>query len=347
MKNRFIPKTPVIMKITNSLLRFFIESWQNISLRNDAIQSDTFYWYNLFIRIKRCRTAAYLVLSSQLLLTSCIKEDPQPCPLLQVEISVKDKNYFNIDLVPQEARKSESLAFRAYVPTLYYALRNTETGKIVKEQGVFNVTVDDPVFTITFSEDLPMGKYALTVWGGLPDNSSLTEDSQTNLIHANGKEASDTYLTTDLLIYDPQHTHHSVDLERITGKLILLVTDLPDASRYSSETINGIYERINQQFEYRNPTIVTKQNSWNSAPEVVLSTLLAPSEGEYKSLFHLDFYESPEQADPVLTPKDVNITLKRNELTAVKYVYDDEREDFFIYLLLNDKWELIHNLDID
>ena len=50
---------------------------------------------------------------------------------------------------------------------------------------------------------------------------------------------------------------------------------------------------------------------------------------------------------PLLTPKDVNITLKRNELTTLKYAYSEERKDFFIYMLMGDTWEMIYDLNIN
>lgn len=318
-------KAPVIMKITSSVLQFLLRSGQDI-LPGSAV----------------C-----LFLSSLLSLSSCIKEDSQACPPLQVEISVKDKNYFNVDLVSQEARKSESLAFGEYVPTLFYTLRNSETGEIVEQQGIFNVTGDESSYSITFSQALPLGKYALTVWGGLADNASLTDASLTNILHANGNEAHDIYLTHDELVYDIRHTQHSVDMERVTGKLLIEVDNLPISVRYADPSISQVYERVTHLFNYQNPLTVSKSATWKPAMSIVTDVILAPSTGELNSLLHLDFYETMPPATPDLTPKDIYITLKRNELTAVKYVYDDEREDFFIYLLQNDKWELIHNLDID
>lgn len=288
-----------------------------------------------------------ILLFALLSLTSCIHEDAERCPPLQVQIIVKDKNYFNVNNVPLELRKSESLAFGEYVPTLFYTLRNSATGEIVEQQGVFNVTGDDPVFTITFSQSLPMSKYILTVWGGLPDNTSLTDASLTNLLHANGSEAHDIYLTSDELVYDIHHTNHTVDIERATGKLLVEVDKLPASVRYADKSISQIYESVTHQFSYLSPLTVSKSDAWEPTTNIVTGVILAPSTGELKSLLHLDFYENMPPAIPDLTPKDVYITLKRNELTAVKYVYDEEREDFFIYLLLNDKWELIHDLDID
>ena len=47
---------------------------------------------------------------------SCIKEEIKPCPPLQINIAVKDKNYFNINNVELEEYKEENLSFREYIP---------------------------------------------------------------------------------------------------------------------------------------------------------------------------------------------------------------------------------------
>lgn len=303
--------------------------------------------YGLRIRKFVKRSIQCLLVATFPLLSSCIRDDLEPCPPLQVELTVKDKNYFNINNVPLETRKSETLAFRAYVPTLYYTLRNAATGDIIEEQGVFNVTDNNPVHSVTFCECLPFGKYELTVWGGLTDNSQLADNSLTNILHASQVEAKDIYLTHDTLVYDDQHVHYSLDLQRTTGKLLVQIVDLPATVLYEDNSIGQIYEQVNHKFEYSNPITVHKQDAWNTAPDVVLYTILAPSVGELQSPVHINLYDKAERTAPILTPKDVNVTLKRNELTTLKYVYDDEKRDFNIFLLIDDAWEIIYNLDID
>lgn len=295
------------------------------------------------------RNIQYLLVSiaSLPLISSCIREGAESCPPLQVEISVKDKNYFNVDNVPLETRKSESLAFREYVPTLYYTLRDAATGEIIEEQGVFSVTGSEPTQSITFCECLPFGKYILTVWGGLADNTPLTDRSLTDILHVNQAEGKDIYLVHDTLVYDLEHTHYPAALQRTTGKLLIQIINLPATVRYADNSVSRIYERVNQELKYTRPVTVHKQDAWDAASEIVLHTILAPSTGDFQSTVHLNLYDKEDRTNPTLTPKDVNITLKRNELTTLKYVYDDERRDFNIYLLNNDTWEMIYNLDIN
>lgn len=299
-----------------------------------------------FISVRWKVLGKYLFFSL-LFFVSCIKEDSEACPPLQVNIIVKDKNYFNVNNVPLEIRKSEMLPFREYIPTLRYALRDVETGSVVEEQGVFSVTGSEATYSITFCECLPTGKYVLTVWGGMPDDTSLTDAALTHIIHANGKEGSDVYLTHDTIVYDYQNNHFTVDMERVTGKLLVQVVDLPTTGRYMDERIDRIYGRVNHLFNYLNPISVAKMATWESAEGIVVSSILAPSTGSAQSVLHLDFYNTLTRSVPDFTPKDVNITLKRNELTALKYAYSEERNDFFIYILMGDTWEMIYDLNIN
>lgn len=49
---------------------------------------------------------------------------------------------------------------------------------------------------------------------------------------------------------------------------------------------------------------------------------------------------------PELSPDDVAITLRRNELTAVRYVWEGA-DGWAIYILVNDGWERVHGMEID
>ena len=50
---------------------------------------------------------------------------------------------------------------------------------------------------------------------------------------------------------------------------------------------------------------------------------------------------------PVLRPEDVHITMGRNEITILKYVYDSTEDDFDIFVRVNDEWEEILPMIID
>lgn len=303
--------------------------------------------YGLSVHIYLRKQIAYYLLLAPLLLSSCIHDDLDLCPTLQVQLTVTDKNYSNVASVPQETPKSEALAFEAYIPTLYYALRDVATGNIVEERGVFSVTSSEQILPLNFDSSVPFGKYVLTVWGGLPDNFSLVDRSLTSIIHKGTEEGSDIYLVHDTLVYDINHNAYTLGMKRVTGKLIIDVTNLPTYVNYVSKSISNIFQQVNYQFTYTNPVTVSKSDTWTPSEEVVLHTKLAPSTGELNSLLHLDFYDNPSLAIPTLTPKDVNVTMKRNELTTLKYVYDDKTQDFIIYMWMNDGWEIVNDLGIN
>lgn len=289
---------------------------------------------------------AYLLLTLTLFgMSSCVRDEIPPCPPLQVNITVKDKNYFNVDKVEPEERRGDDLAFRAYVPTLYYTLRDAATNEIIEEQGVFEVTGDGKTFPVTFCDCIPHGKYVLTVWGGLKDKAPLDEKSLTAILHAEREQGDDFYLTNDTLVYDAYNNNHTVELERTKGKLVIQVENLPADVKYSDKTVDGLYQQVNHEFTYAGLTAVYTQAEWQEQTEIVTKTILAPSQKEKGSIVKAYFYTEADKKTPVFTPKAVSVTMKRNELTVLKYVYDDG--EFAIYILVDAVWERIYELDID
>lgn len=287
-----------------------------------------------------------ILLLSILLFSSCVRDEIEPCPPLTVNIAVKDKNYFNVDKVELEERKSEDLAFKEYVPTLYYQLRDAATGEVVEEQGVFNVTGDEKTFPVTFCDCIPHGKYILTVWGGLEDNTPLGDDPSFIEFHPNHTEGKDIYLTNDTLVYDAWNYDYTVEMERTKGKLIIQVENLPDDVNYSDKTVDGLFQNLNSNFNYTDITEVHTEAEWNTSPKVVTKTVLSPSTKQKGSMIKANFYDEPDRNIPVFSPENVNITMSRNMLTVLKYVYDGSGR-FTIYILVNDNWEKVHGMEID
>lgn len=298
--------------------------------------------------MKKMRIITYiLLLLVSIQFASCIRDEVKPCPPLRVNLAVKDKNYFNVDQVALENRRDEQLAFREYVPTLYYVLRDAATGKVVEEQGVLDVTDGGGTIPLVFCDCIPHGKYILTVWGGLEDHSPLGNEPLSVLLHDGNREGRDIYMTNDTLIYDAWTNDRTVELERVMGKLIVEVEQLRYDVNYSDKTVTGLSQSVNNEFKYSQTASAYTEHEWEHEPTIVTKTLLAPSQVKDGATVHINFYDHPDRTSPRLTPKDVNITMKRNELTVLKYVYDDGEKDFLIYILVNDEWEMLHNMDID
>lgn len=278
---------------------------------------------------------------------SCIRDKVENCPPLKVTIAVKDKNYFNIDQVDfEEERKASDLAFREYIPTLTCILRDAHTGEIKEERGLFNVTGDEETVQVQFCPCLPHGKYILTVWGGLSDLSPLDNDYDTMDLHPGHMEGEDIYMVNDTLVYDAYNYDYIVEMERTKGKLIVLAENLPQNVEYSSESVDNLFAGVNCNFHYSGNTHVDAKSAW-IGNQAVMKTVLAPSVKERSSLLGLQFYDSEQRDGVNWSPEDVRITMRRNELTMLRYVWDDVKRDFMVYMRVNDNWDLIHGMEID
>lgn len=121
--------------------------------------------------------AAGLLLCALLLAFSggCIRETLPECPPLQITLTVKGRNYFNIDdavKLGMMERVADDFPFRRYVHSLYYVVYD-EAGRIVAEQRNIRIRNDDATQPIVLPASLPYGRYTLTVWGNMDDEGSL------------------------------------------------------------------------------------------------------------------------------------------------------------------------------
>lgn len=296
-----------------------------------------------------------------LLWSSCIRDSIPPCPPLQVTLTVKDKNYFNIDDAVKLGlmeRKAENLPFRDYVSTLYYIVHDAE-GKVVAEQKNTLVDNDDQTQLITLPESLPYGKYTLTVWGNMKSDEPLGEDATTAEMEAVGAAANDIYLASATFDYRYGNEEHLLAMERTKGDLLIKAEGIPDNIDFSTKDIQDIYNFVDNGFQYSTLTDIHTELDWQEIrSEIKSETLMCPSpsyEGSTLSVMFIDKSAAGTQGratyHPTLEPQDVNITMGRNEITILKYVYVDEggsgEGDFEIYLRVNDNWELLHGMKLD
>lgn len=296
-----------------------------------------------------------------LLWSSCIRDTVPPCPPLQVTLTVKDKNYFNIDDAVKLGlmeRKAENLPFRDYVSTLYYIVHDAE-GKVVAEQKTTSVDNDDQTQLITLPESLPYGKYTLTVWGNMKSDEPLGEDATTAEMEAVGAAANDVYLASATFDYRYGNEKHSLAMERTKGNLLIKAEGIPDNIDFSTKDIQDIYNFVDNGFQYSTLTDIHTELDWQEIrSEIKSETLMCPSpsyEGSTLSVMFIDKSAAGSQGRaayyPTLEPQDINITMGRNEITILKYVYVDEggsgEGDFEIYLRVNDNWELLHGMELD
>ena len=153
------------------------------------------------------------------LASSCGDECPVEQPY-SVRVSVKDKNYLNISQFPQLSQVDENLPFRTYAGTLYYALYDASTGALIRESAVVSTEGEEKEYTLTFP-GVPDGDYKLAVWG------NLTTDYPAGILHQDGKEHTDIYVTSGDLHFSPDYQTEELTLERTKGKVVTALFKFP------------------------------------------------------------------------------------------------------------------------
>ena len=129
------------------------------------------------------------------LLVSCIRDELPPCPPLSLHVGVADYNYSNAGSFADEPIKPEQAPLSTYVKSLAWRIVDVQTGRVVAEQPVLPASDTACQATINLPADLPFGKYAVTVWGGLENETELPEVLPLD-------EAGDPYLVSDTVQYD-------------------------------------------------------------------------------------------------------------------------------------------------
>ena len=303
-------------------------------------------------------TSMLLVLMAGLLLASCIRDDLQPCPPLSVRIGIKDINYFNIDAVENvtglDHRLDENLPFRSYIQKLFYVLYDIDRQQTVSVQHLHEVQGDARLATAYLPEDLPFGRYVLLVWANIESEEGILADGKlgTYSLHHNNVEGYDVYMTCDTLLYDEWNYDYTVRLERIKGKLLIEGVNLPTDINWSRKAITNLCGKVDYHFSYEpNSTeYVVVESDWSDHPSsrVVTDTYLSPTavNGE-KSTVYVRFFDDPSMSVPVTVPANVDITMRRNEITVLRYVYDADSGGFVISTWDDDSWQVIHDMGLE
>ncbi len=286
------------------------------------------------------------------LLSGCIRDELETCPPLGIQLEVEDKNYANIKAANRlgfEEVRNEDLPFASYVSSLQYRLTDAETGKVIVEQPLKAVKGEGKTVTIPVPEEIPFGRYVLTAWGNLSKDAESLGEKFTELdLHPNHIEGSDVYLVSDTLVYNETDYAYTLGMKRLKGKLIVAVENMPHAYRYSEKEISSISKHVDSRLDYTGSLSFLIPTVWKQSENIVTKTLFAPSTGPVESLFKIRFYAGDNaKVNKWVAPEDISITISRNELTVLRYVYSPSCCCFSIYVLINDNWELLHSLEID
>ena len=165
-----------------------------------------------------------------------------------------------------------------------------------------------------------------------------------------------TAAASDTFDYRYGNEAHTIGLERTKGNLLIKAEGLPDNIDFSTKNIDGVYGLVDNGFAYSELTNVQTELDWTVQNDIQTQTLICPSPSYEGSSLNVVFMDKSAMADtgratlyPSMSPQDINITIGRNEITILKYVYreGDNGADFDIYLRINDNWELLHEMEID
>lgn len=295
------------------------------------------------------KTRYILWILTVFLWSSCIRDSVPPCPPLQVTLTVKDKNYFNINDAVKLGlleRKAEDLPFRNYVSTLYYIVHDAE-GNVVAEQKTTPVDNDEQTQLITLPLSLPYGTYSVTVWGNMKSDEPIGNDATNADIEEVGAAFNDIYLANGTFEYMYGKERYTLGLERTKGNLLIKAEGIPDNIDFSTKDIMNVFSLVDNSFNYSNLTDLNTNLDWEVHNEILTQTLVGPSPDFEGSALDVDFIDKGTSSH--LIPERVYCTFGRNELTILRYVYvgDGSSNEFKIYVLVNDNWELVHGMDIE
>lgn len=286
--------------------------------------------------------------------TSCVRENLDQCPPLRINIEVKDKNYFNVDQTAPEEKQDENQSFRLFVPSLSYRLSRLNddgTQQVIIEEKGFGVEGDGLTYPVSFDPDMPFGKYVFTVWGGMKKRGELNLDKNELLLHPEHSQGDDVYQVCDTLVYDEKHYCYTSEMERTKGKLVIWTENLPAGYHLMDAEVSQLYGIVNPSFQYSEETSVFHESEIEAGSKTKASIFLAPSFLKDESVVDVKFYKNSSEgaggSSSVLSPDDVKVSMERNKITVLRYVYDSDRNRFTIYMKVNDNWEEIHGMILD
>ena len=113
--------------------------------------------------------------------------------------------------------------------------------------------------------------------------------------------------------------------------------------------VSELYGIVNPSFLYSEETSVFQESEIKAGAKTKTSIFLAPSFQKEESVVDVNFYKNSGEGgnSSVLSPDDVEVSMERNKITVLRYVYDSKRNRFTIYMKVNDNWEEIHGMILD
>ena len=268
--------------------------------------------------------------------SSCIKDTLPECPpQLVVKLVIKDTNYFNIAQFSELSPEDASQPFIHVSGTICYILTDLTTGQVVRQSDIIAPMDNTPDFSISFN-DLPEGKYELLVWG------NITKDIPLGILHQNGLEHTDIYTGHTRLTVMSQNQEQTLELERAKGKLVIFCRNFPTEVTQMSLTLAPVYQAADAFLNYQGSTNIRK----TTGIQTINGTFAAPTPQGGSTKLDLSFFTNTRAMAPVLTVPQMDITMRRNEISAVAVDYDAPGNALEIWTFINGEWSMLHHLDI-
>lgn len=268
--------------------------------------------------------------------SSCIKDTLPECPpQLVIKLVIKDTNYFNIAQFGELSPEDASQPFAHFSGAICYTLTDLTTSQVVRQSDIIVPTGNTPEYFVFFN-DLPEGKYELSVWG------NITKEIPPGILHQNGLEHTDIYAGYARLTVSSQTQEQTLELERAKGKLVVFCRNFPAEVTQMNLTLAPVYQSTDVHFNYQRSTNIQK----TTGIQAINETFVAPTPQGNSTKLNLSFFTNTRADTPVLTVPQMDITMRRNEISAVAVDYDIIGGAWEIWTFINGEWNMIHHLDI-
>lgn len=280
----------------------------------------------------------FCVVALLILISSCVREDLSGCPpsKYEVRVSVKDKNYCNIENFSNLVRISENSSFNSYVKTVCYILTESTTGEIVKESSITPVSKGIQTYSITF-DDVPTGKYMLAVWGNVNPEHCI------GMLHQDNEECADVYLGSTVLEFGPNYQPVNIPLERVKGKLVVICSNFPSVVTSVEQHIKHVCPMVDVYLNYTGDTHVQKRIPFQE----FITTSLSPTSGEASKLKLRFFADELDSVTPFFELPEMELAVRRNEVSAVSVDYKAMDRVWEVQVFVQGEWITLHRLTIE
>lgn len=292
--------------------------------------------------MKSLKILICLATISTAIFQSCIKE--KDCPVEPVlYVGIQDKNYDNVADIPLAMAIDEELPFKNYVNTLNieYLYANSSMQNPIKR--LVSLTDDAKLYTLP-AEQLMEGRHELTIIGNQPI-LSITPNVYPIELHPNNAEYTDIYIGRDTIKF-PIISSKTIMLSRTKGKLIILCSGFPENVARVDIRVTNLYNGLNNNMTYTGNAQITKSFILPSPVQDVsqFDVLLAPTVENVGSETFFTLYD--ENGDVISIFSNININIKRNQVSVINVLYNPDTEEWEIYITADGVWVRVHNIDI-